>query len=967
MVSAAIARKMRLTTARGVFSNIVSVCRDGLSGGSVSHPAGQSRRRNRQWKLACLSRLAPVIHGRERELAIVADLVDRARRSQGGALVIHGEAGVGKSTLLAAARQHAPDLRVLATRGVESEAPLAFAALHRLLRPVWRYVDGLPRPQARALRAVFGEGDTAAVDRFLIFLATLSVLAETAANERPVLIIADDAQWLDEASAAALLFAARRIEADPIAVLFGVRDGDGPGFAVADLPGVPIGSLENDAARHVLNDRAGQLVDEEVVGQLVRATGGNALALTELAGALTADQLAGQVPLPDSLPVTEGIEKAFLARYDRLPPEARTAVLVAAADDSGRVQTVRRAVSALGLAPEALDAAEGSGLVSVADGTVDLRHPLVRSAVYRSAGTSRRRQIHVALATALDADGDFERRVWHRAAAVEQPDDQLLQDLDTVAEAAARRGGHEAASAAWERAAELTVAAGPRAQRLFQAAQSSWLSGNPVRGRVLARSAERDATDLLLRVHVHRLLGQIEWNTTSLNGGYAHIVRAAQLAAGVDDALARQLAMLADSLAAWGATGATGPDPVSLLPPLPPDAPPTVRATMHLLDGFRAVARGLWVNAAEAFRSAFSLLERSDVSSDHILHPNLGIATLHIDDDVRGLELHTEELIAARQSGALTMAEHALTRAFGFQLATGAWAEASAAATEALDLAASIGHSGLAALPNAQLAVMATLRGDGAAERYLANATAIRDTHPLGIIDLLVTDFMHWARGIREGANATAAVNHLERITSPPVQRLAALDRVEAAVRAGRADLAGQWHAELTEFAEGTGVPFARAASEHAAALLADPDSAESHFQLAMHAHRNSLRLPDRARTQLAYGEFLRRAGRRVDAREHLRAALATFEELRAPAYAERAAQELRASGETARRNKTNSEGSLTPTELQVARLVAQGLPNRDVAAQLFVSPRTVDFHLRNVYAKKGISSRGELARVPLG
>jgi DNA-binding CsgD family transcriptional regulator len=548
---------------------------------------------------------------------------------------------------------------------------------------------------------------------------------------------------------------------------------------------------------------------------------------------------------------------------------------------------------------------------------------------------------------------------------VEQPDEQLVRDLEEVAEAAARRGGHEAASAAWERAAELTVGPEPRAHRLFRAAESSWLSGDPARARVLAHSAEVDASDPLLRVHVLRLLGQVEWNTKSLNEGYAYIVQAAQLAVGVDDAIARQLTMLSASLAAWGASGASGPDPTGLLPPVGPDAPPTVQATMHLLQGFRAVAARAWKVAAEAFRTAFAIVEASDVSGEGLLQPNLGIAAVHIDDDDRGLRLHSDQLIAARRSGALTMAEHGLTRGFQFQLATGRWVEAAAAATEALDLASSIGDTGLTAFPNAQLAVLAALRGENTAEGYLETAAAIRDAHPLGITAVLVTDLLHWARGLTE-PNTTAAVNHLERIASPPIRRLAVLDRVEAAVRAGRTDLAEQWRAEVAEFADGTGAPSAIAASEHAAALLADPSRAEKHFKRALEAHAGSLRLPDRARTSLAYGEFLRRVGRRVDAREHLRAALTVFEELRAGPQIRRAEQELRASGETARRNKPSSSSTLTPTEAQVAQLVAQGLANRDVAAQLFVSPRTVDFHLRNVYAKLGITSRGELAHVPL-
>jgi DNA-binding CsgD family transcriptional regulator len=464
-----------------------------------------------------------------------------------------------------------------------------------------------------------------------------------------------------------------------------------------------------------------------------------------------------------------------------------------------------------------------------------------------------------------------------------------------------------------------------------------------------------------------RLLGQIEWNTTSLNTGYAHVVEAASLAVGVDDAVARRLAMLAASLAAWGATAPSGSDLVALLPAAEPDAPAVEQATLFLLDGFRAVTNRAWSRAAEAFGAAFTLAEGQDVGDDWVLQPNLAIAAIHLDDDIRGLRLHDEQLVAARQSGALTMADHALTRRFTFQVATGAWVEAAAGAAEALSLASSIGHTGLTALPSAQLALMAALRNDDAADRHLTEAKTIREKYPLGITDVLVTDLLHWTRGLREGTNAAAALPHLENISSASMRRLAALDRVEAAVRAGRTDLAQDWHAELREFAEGTRTASAVAVSEHAAALVADPAAAVEHFERALDAHGRSPRVPNRARTELAFGEFLRRAGRRVDARAHLRAALAIFEQLRAAGYVERAAQELRASGETARRNDPKSTQSLTPTEIQVAQLVAQGLSNRDVAAQLFVSPRTVDFHLRNVFSKLSITSRGELARVALG
>jgi DNA-binding CsgD family transcriptional regulator len=422
--------------------------------------------------------------------------------------------------------------------------------------------------------------------------------------------------------------------------------------------------------------------------------------------------------------------------------------------------------------------------------------------------------------------------------------------------------------------------------------------------------------------------------------------------------------MLAASLSAWGARSARTVDLVGLVPEPSPDAPARARAARALLHGFLAAARREWVAAAEGFRTAFELTD-ADPIDDHVLQPNLGIAALLIDDDERGLRLHEQQLAAARRAGALPMVEHALTRGAQFQIATGAWGKAAAAAAEALPLTATFGHAGVTALPTAELAVVAALRGDDAADGLVAEVTAIREANPVGITDVIVVDLASWARGLRAGTPA-AALHHLEQIGSPVFRRMAALDRLETAVRAGRAELARAWLDELEDFAAGTGAPAAVAVAEHGRALLADGDDAEAHFGRALDAHAGSLRVPDRARTHLAFGEHLRRARRRVDAREHLRTALALYEDLGAAPWAERAATELRASGETARRRDVSTATDLTAQERQVTALVRQGLSNRDVAAQLFVSVRTVDFHLRNVFSKLGVTSRAELAALPL-
>ncbi|MGY1650326.1 ATP-binding protein [Geodermatophilus sp. SYSU D01119] len=903
-----------------------------------------------------------MLAGRESERAAIAALLDAARTGSGGALVVHGVAGSGKSTLLADAVGAAAGMRVLRTSGVESESPLAFAALQRLLWPLRTRIGALPGPQQAALRAAMGEAEGEG-DRFLAFLGTLSLLAE-AAEQTPLLAVVDDAHWLDDASAAALQFAARRVQAERVALLFAARDGDARRFDAPDLPGLALGGVTGEDAGALLTARAGGEIDPAVRDRLVAATGGNPLALGELAAALGADQLAGRAPLPAQLPLTDGVERSFLDRYRRLSEPAQRLLLTAAADDTARLPVVRDAADRLGADDEALDEAERAGLLRVDGDTVVLFHPLVRSGVYRAATSAQRRSAHRALAEALHADAD--RRAWHLAAATDRPDDDVVAALDGVAERAATRGGHEAAAAAWARAAELAGGGEARGRRLYRAASSAWLGARPGQAAALARAAAADVTDPLLRAQLLTLQGQIEWNTRSLDDGYDLVLQAAQAAARVDEAVAGHLAMLGAALAAFGARSPRAVDLGALVPPPAPGAPNRTRAAAALLSGFLAAGRADWAAAAESFRCAFALTD-DDPVDDHVLQPNLGVAAMVVDDDEHGLRLHAEQLTAARGAGALPMVEHALTRAAHFQIATGAWAAAAAGAAEALSLSAGTGHPGMTALSTAELAVVAALRGDaGTADRHAAEATAIRQAHPVGLVDGMVADLVHWARGLRAGGPPATALHHLEQISVPGLQRMAALDRLEAAVRAGRDDLARDWLAELEAFADGTGAPAAVAVLEHGRAVLAEGATAEEHFRRALAAHERSLRLPDRARTHLALGEHLRRARRRVDAREHLRAALALAEDLGAAPWAERAATELRASGETARRRDVSTATELTAQERQVAALVRQGLSNRDAAAQLFVSPRTIDFHLRNVFAKLGVASRAELTALPL-
>lgn len=908
-----------------------------------------------------------MLRGREREQDALRQLVARARAGQGSALMLRGQPGVGKSALLELVAP-ADGLTVLRTRGVESEAPLPFAALHRLLRPILGQLDDIPAPQAGALRAAFGETTDAVADRHLVFLATLNLLSHVG-NAGALVAVVDDAHWLDDASAAALLFAARRLEGESVALLFAIRDDESGRFDSSDLPVMDVVGVDAAAADALVADHADDEVAPQVLVELREVTGGNPLGLLELTRALSPAQLIGEERLPDRLPVTESVERAFLDRYRRLPEAAQTLLLVAAADDSGHVATIVRAGQALGAGPDALDAVEASGLLTERNGVLSLRHPLVRSAIYGAATSTRRRHAHRALADALVGTPQEDRRAWHLAASVDAPDDEVVAALDETAERAQRRGGHEAASAAWTRAAELTLDPHARARRLYAAAAASVAAGHPADADRLLRSALVDAdeqVDPLLRVDLLHLQGQVEWNSRSLNDGYRLVCQAAAAAAPHDPGRARLLAMLAAALASFGARSADTPDPTTIALALDPaaDAPAAQLAAAALLEGFAAVTQDDWPTAATALRRAWDIPTGPDAPP--VLQHNLAIATMHLGDDTRAIDLHDLQLQHARDAGAVNMIEHALTRGVVFRIATGAWAEATSQAQEALLLDRNLGLDEIVTFPLAELAVIAALRGDPQAPAHLAELEAALDQHPpRGAVTGLVAGLTHWAAARQPDVVPATALHHLEQIDLPVVRGLAALDRIETAVHAGRLDLAESWLDELRRFAEGSDMAWAWAAVHHCRAVLAVGDP-EDEFRQALEWHGRSSRLPAKARTQLALGEHLRRSRRRADARGPLREAMETFETLGAALWAERARQELRASGETARRGANLVATDLTAQETQIAGLVRQGMSNKDVAARLFISPRTVDFHLRNVYTKLGISSRTELAALPV-
>ncbi len=920
-----------------------------------------------------------MLHGRDVERARLAGVLRDARAGRAGTLLVHGEPGAGKSALLDYLVANAgTDVCILRTQGVESEAPLAFAALHRLLRPVIGLLDRLPAPQARCLRIAFGlesepqpgGRDTVNLQPFLVALGTLSMLTE-AAEASTVLCLVDDAQWLDQATADALLIAARRLGADRVVVVFAARDGEGRAFTPDGVPSMALPPLTGDAARAVLTEAVGDaaadgVIADDVVDRLVGQAAGNALALVELPTTLSRDQLRGTAPLPAQPHVTARMERVFLDRCRRLPGSVQTLVLVVAADDSGRVATVRRAAALLGVDDRAFDAAERSGLVVVRDDRLRVRHPLVRSAVYQAATSGERRRVHRAIADVLDPRVEADRHAWHRAASVDGPDPAVVAALDATAARAEHRGGYAAAAAAHARAADLTDAEPARAARLFAAARNAWAAGQTPTARTLVAAAREHARDTVLWADIERLRGRIDVNVGSAVDAHRTFTMTARGVAQIDPVRALELAVAAALLRTYGADSGTTYDVQALAAGALTGDSAHRRCLGHLLLSLTRAAGRDWPGARAALQSALG--EGAALDDPDVL-AHLGNAALHLGDDEAHQRCFTRMLAGARDAGAVMLVLYALPRLGFTQLSNGRWVDLRRDAEEAVSLSAGIGQRALGAVPLGLLTVLAASQGRPGTELdELLAALDAAARQPLGVLADPVHDLGRWARAARaaHGGDAKTALHHLAGIRLSTLGRLAALDRIEAAVHAGDHQQASAWIDDLAGFAAGTAPPWARAIVEHGRALLSAPGDTADLFDSALAHHAGAYHPYEQARTHLAYGEWLRRAQRRVDARTHLRAALRTFEDLRAEPLAARAAQELRASGETARKRDASTLLHLTPMERQVAELARQGLSNKDIAAQCWVSHRTVAFHLRNIFAKAGVASRGELAQLDL-
>ena len=726
------------------------------------------------------TRSSAMLHGRDAERARLASLVTTARAGQAGVLAMLGDPGVGKSALLAdlvagvRSDQEQPAVLVLSTAGVASEAPLPFAALHRLLRPVLDR-DRLPAPQARALGVAFGheDGGGVPVEPFLVGVATLSVLTE-AADDRPVLCVVDDAHWLDAASADALLFAARRLQADRVAMVFGARAGDeGAGaFRPDSVPVMRLTGLDPAAARRLLEQRTGPPPSDVVVDRLVAETGGNPLALLELPAELEAGQLAGTAALPARLALTERVEQAFLDRIRRASPDVQSLLLLAAADDTGRTTVLDRAATAFGMGAAAWTEAERAGLLAVAENRVAVRHPLVRSAVYQAATSSERRRAHAALAEALADDPD--RRIWHQAAATLGPDPVLADALHAVGRRAEQRGAYRAAADAFERAAGTTAAEADRAGRLFAAARNAWSSGDAARAGALCTDAAAITDDTVLRADLDRLRGRIAVNVGSAVDAHRIFTQAAERVAAQDQVRALEMAVAAAVAQSHGIdSGAT----------LPADAidvdvsardPARTRCLKQLLVSTRHGIAGDHGAALTALHHAFdTALSARDARGDLDLLGNLGNAALHLGDDDGQRRFYALMLSTARENGDGMTVLYALQRQSFGQYAAGQWTALRDSCEDAVALGRSVGQRPLTVAPQAWLTLLSALEGRPDHDARLAELDEqVRVHPPVGIFAQPVQDLVRWAKG----AAALLGGDAIGGPASPPADAAAGTD-----------------------------------------------------------------------------------------------------------------------------------------------------------------------------------------------
>jgi DNA-binding CsgD family transcriptional regulator/tetratricopeptide (TPR) repeat protein len=903
---------------------------------------------------------AAVTHllGRQRERDVLDRVLAAARDGQGGVLALHGEPGVGKTALLDYAVEAASDFRVTRAVGVEGEMELPFAALQQVCSPSLDLIDRLPDLQREALEVALGRSEGRAPNPFLVGLAVLSLLSE-AAEEQPILCVVDDAQWLDRASARVLAFVARRLLAERIALVFATRT---PIDSLAGLAELQVEPLGHRDARALLDSVMTARLDERVLERIVVETRGNPLALLELPRGLTPAQLAGGFGLASALPLSRGIEQSFTQRLARLPLDARRLVLLAAAEPLGDPALLWRAAKQLGIPEKAADTAELGGLLTL-DGAVTFRHPIARSAVYTAAEPEERRAVHRALAAATDPKIDPDRRAWHRAQAVSAPDEDVAAVLERSAARAQARGGFAAAAAFLERATALTPDEARRSGRALAAAQAKVQAGALDDAASLLATAESSPLSELDQAAVALLRGQISFLTTRGSDATTQLLEAADRLRTLDPDLARETyldaltaAIFAGPLAAPGTSSAE----VARAARAAPRAP-TPRGLDLLLDGLVALLTETYVAAAPILRETHRTFGDEMSQSEQLRWMWGGtVSAMHLWDDEGWERLADRHLQLVRETGALGDLPNALGHRGQMHVFAG---ELTAAASlyEAIQEATELTGTQLA--PYHAVGMMAMRGREAEARRFMdkARTEVTQRGEGAGL------EFIDWAEAVlcnglgQYGEALAAARRVLEEAELVPVNWILP-ELIEAAVRTGDHELAVETQRKLSERTTASGTKWALGLSARSHALTVGDEGADDLYVEAIEHLTHTRVAVDLARAHLLYGEWLRRQNRRVDAREQLRIAHRMFTAFGMEAFAERARIELLATGEHARTRTVETLGQLTPQEEQISRLVAQGNTNREIAAQLFISPRTVEYHLHKAFRKLGVRSRTELA-----
>jgi DNA-binding CsgD family transcriptional regulator len=900
---------------------------------------------------------AKVLHGRRRERAALKQLLEGVRGGQSRVLVVSGEAGIGKSALLQSAIESASGFRVMRAVGVESEMELAFAALQQLCAPMLDRLDRLPAPQQDALGVAFGLRAGNAPDRFLVGLAVLSLLSEVA-EEQPLVCVVDDAQWLDLASAQALVFVARRLLAESVALVLLTRD---PSEELTGFPGLVVEGLRNRDALALLGSAVRVPLDERVRERIVAETRGNPLALLELPHGLTPAQLAGGFGLPDTPGLSGRIEDSFRRRLAELPADTQRLLLVAAAEPVGDPVLVWRAAGRLGIGVQA--AAETDGLLAIGT-SVTFRHPLVRSSVYRAASPEDRQAAHRALADATDPEVDPDRRAWHLAQATPGVDESIASELERSAGRAQARGGLAAAAAFLERAAALTLSPALRAQRALAAAQVNHQAGAFDAALGLLPIAESGPLNELQRAQVDLLRGQIAFALSRGRDAPMLLLKAAKRLEPLDVRLARETYL--EALSAALHAGRLGSrDGVRKMAEAARRAAPSAeppRAPDLLLDGLAVLHTEGYLAGAPMLKRALRAFRSDELSGEEgIRWLWLACRTaMDLWDDEGWLVLSARLVKLARDAGALTVLPLALNRQAGIHVLAGQFAAAEAMGDEAHAVCDAIANPDV---PYARLTLAGWRGQHGEMSRLTAagdrDATARGEGRTIGVGRYASAVLYN---GLARYDDALAAARQAtEHPGDSAFFTWGLIELIEAAARSGKPELAADALGQLSQTTAASGTDWARGIEARSRALLSEGEAAETLYRQAIEALERTRVRAELARAHLVYGEWLRRERRRLDARAQLRTAHKLSMEFGMEAFAERARVELEATGEHARKRTVETRDDLTPQEAQISRLAADGATNQEIAAQLFISPSTVDYHLRKAFRKLGVKSRHQL------